>query len=200
MWEFLKDVFNFIKDIFLLILLVVLVIFLSNRKPAITYHIIPSKIDVEFAEQTRNIIKKSGIKYNVEEIDKKEQADIIIELVQEDKLVNEFKKEYYPGTNKLIRFSATWQHPKPYVAINMQNWINGVPESGLTLTEYREYVILHEFMHALGYHHQPCNEQTAVNGVCPVLYQSTRGCPKGFKCGHKITEIDYTRRIPNSYF
>ena len=50
-------------------------------------------------------------------------------------------------------------------------------------------------MHALGYDHQPCNTTTATNGRCPIMYQSTIGCPEGFKCGYNISAADYTKRL-----
>jgi hypothetical protein len=52
----------------------------------------------------------------------------------------------------------------------------------------------------LGFDHQPCNNDTAPNGICPVLYQSTRGCPTGFKCGYEVTKFDYNKKIKGSYF
>ena len=55
-------------------------------------------------------------------------------------------------------------------------------------------------MHALGYDHQKCDSNTAVNGVCPILYQATRGCPDGFKCGYEVLPVDYNDKISGSYF
>ena len=76
---------------------------------------------------------------------------------------------------------------KPNIYIDDVNWTNGVVESGLTADEYKSYVIEHEFGHALGYNHLPCE---LADGTCPVLYQSTVGCPDGTKCGYKVAKKD----------
>lgn len=169
----------------------------------ITYYVVPSITNPEFARETREILTHSDIsnKYSIREVSDLEYADIVIELRSRASLTKDHSKiEYYPGTNKQIRFSFTWQRPKPYVAIDDINWTYGVDESGLSLKEYRKYVIQHEFMHALGFDHQPCNAETAKNGRCPVLYQATRGPPPGFKAGYEVTDVDYTKKLENPYF
>ena len=162
------------------------------------YYIHDSNTNLEFKAETRAILINSRInnKFTIRETDDQKLADISIELRSRSSLTKHHSNlEYYPGTTKPIRFSFTWQYTKPYIAIDDINWTNGVKESGLSLFEYRKYVIQHEFMHALGYDHQPCNTNTAVNGVCPILYQSTRGPPVGFKSGYEVLDIDYTKKI-----
>ncbi len=173
------------------------------KEQNITYYIHTSLSNPEFKQETRGILKNSAInhKYKIKEVNDPNAADIVIELRSRVSLnVDHNKPEYYPGTNKQIRFSFTWQRPKPYIAIDDINWTYGVAESGLSIDEYRKYVIQHEFMHALGYDHQPCNNETASHGRCPVLYQATRGPPKGFKAGYEVTPIDYTKKLDNPYF
>ncbi len=163
----------------------------------------PSATNPEFQSETREIIRNSNMntKYSIHEVGSRDLADVTIELRSRDSLTADHSKvEYYPGTNKRIRFSFTWQRPKPYVAIDDVNWTYGVDESGLSVKDYRKYVIQHEFMHALGYDHQPCNADTAKNGVCPILFQATRGPPVGFKSGYEVTDIDYTKKLENPYF
>jgi hypothetical protein len=187
-------------DLILLALAGIILYFLLKYPVYITYFIKSNNSD--FIRETRKILKESSInnRYKIKEVFD-ETADIVIELRTRESLMDVSDKiEYYPGTKKQIFFSYTWQFPKPYIAIDETNWFMGVPESGLSLENYRKYVIQHEFLHALGFDHQPCDETTAVNGICPILYQSTRGCPPGFKCGYDVTDADYTKRIKKTYF
>lgn len=196
--DFLSDVGNL-----LLLVLAGIILYFLLRTKEITYYIVPSENNIDFARETREILAHSDInnRYSIKEVSDKKQADITIELRSRASLTNDHSKiEYYPGTNKQIRFSFTWQHPKPYIAIDDINWTYGVEESGLSLHEYRKYVIQHEFLHALGFDHQPCTAETAVNGRCPVLYQATRGPPKGFQAGYEIIPVDYTKKLDNTYF
>ena len=193
---------NTIINLLLLLLVGIFLYYVSKFKD-ITYYIIPSKTNPEFVNETKEILKHSNInnKYSIKNVDNPSNADITIELRSRDSLTADHSKiEYYPGTDKQIRFSFTWQRPKPYIAIDDMNWTYGVQESGLTLSEYRKYVIQHEFMHALGFDHQPCNKRTAKNGQCPILYQATRGPPSGFKSGIEVTDLDYTKKLRNPYF
>jgi hypothetical protein len=185
--------------------------FINGIFKTYTYYIKESDIDPNFKQETREIMKNSKInnKYSIKETNDQFNADIMLELVDRNKLTTyQSKPKYYPGTSKMIRYSLTWQQnlfypsakPQPYCAIDSVNWLEGVPESGLTIRQYREYVIQHEFLHGLGYDHQECNANTAVNGVCPILYQSTVGCPKGFKCGYEVADIDYSKKIEGATF
>lgn len=187
----------------LVILVVCILVYWIHKSSAIKYYIVGLPEHPEFIPETRQILNTSKIleSHNIKEVHNIDQADIVIRLKHRKDLdAHHSKFEYYPGTQKPIRFSFTWQNPKPHIAIDHINWRDGVKESGLTVSQYRRYVIQHEFMHALGYDHQPCNKDTAPGGVCPVLYQSTRGPPAGFKCGHEVTPYDYGKKIPGSYY
>ena len=109
-------------------------------------------------------------------------------------------KMQYDSENQPIYFSYTYNTTPRKIIFDPGNWLFGVKRSGLTLNDYRNYVVRHEMLHALGYDHQECNEKTAVlvNGemVCPVMYQSTRGPPAGFVCGSEIQPVDYTKLLP----
>jgi len=191
-----------IGNILLIIILIIVLCIWHKYNQAITYYVEPSELDNQFTHEVINIIRTSNInkKIKLKNVSQQKDADITIRLVHRSKLLNVYgKPEFYPGTNKKIWFSFTWQEPKPHIAIDSENWLKGVEESGLSLHDYRKYVIRHEFMHALGYDHQPCNELTAVNGRCPILYQATRGPPKGFQSGIEINEYDYTKRLPKTY-
>jgi hypothetical protein len=153
----------------------------------------------DFIWETREILNNSSINqtHNIMEVLDEKNADITIELKPRHELIDMYKdEEYYPNTKKQIWYSFTQYGTKPIrIYIDDANWIYGVEESGLSHSEYKKYVIQHEFMHALGYDHQECNENTATNGICPIMYQATKGCPEGFQCGYNITKADYTKRL-----
>lgn len=196
--EFLKDLSN---SFYLVILIVIFVFILVYTNQTITYMVVPSAIDPNFTIQANHIIKTSSLykKYNLREVNK--DADITIYLTPRKDLDKWHKdKKFYPD-GKEIRYSMTWQGKKhkPKIYIDDQNWLNGVKESELSLQDYRQYVILHELMHGLGYGHQECNQETANNGTCPIMYQSTVGCPDGFKCGKTPIEADFTKKLNERY-
>lgn len=63
------------------------------------------------------------------------------------------------------------------VLINQDRWLRASAASGLSLDEYRTYVILHEVGHLLGRAHHACAADDARK-PCPVMYQQTisKGC------------------------
>ena len=198
------DITIALRDILKLFFLIIagILLYLILTPKSITYFIGLSDTHPDFKSEAHRIIQTSSLnsRYNIREVSNENQADIVMELRDRKSLdVHHKVPEYYPGTKKQIRFSLTWQFPKPYIAIDKDNWTYGVPESNMTLQEYRNYVIRHEFMHGLGFDHQPCNASTAVNGVCPVLYQATRGAPAGFKCGQDAIDVDFAKKIPGAY-
>lgn len=197
----LSTLFTGMLDLVLVVLLIVaLLYYLQQKNKPILYYI--DSADADFYLHASEIMRKSSIraKHRIAETRDLEKAEISIRLGTVEEMDRHAgDREYYPS-GKPIRFSYTWQRPKPHILIDPINWSKGVPESGLTLSEYREYVIQHEFLHGLGYDHQPCNADTAVGGRCPILYQSTRGPPKGFLCGYTVQPADYQKRITGAYF
>lgn len=202
----ISDILTFIRNVLtdgvvLLVLLVCLAVLCLASNGSRTYtYFVDDTYNADFAAQSSRILRDSVINdtHNIREVLDKNSADIEIYLVPRDEMMKKRGTkplEMYPGTNKPIYFSWTYQQPKPTIYIDEINWLYGVEESGLSLADYRTYVIQHEFMHALGFDHQECNERTAPGGVCPIMYQSTRGCPKGYKCGYKVTKFDYEKRI-----
>ena len=62
------------------------------------------------------------------------------------------------------------------VMINLARWMEGAAPSGLSLADYRHYVISHEVGHALGHGHVDC---PAAGAPAPVMVQQTislEGC------------------------
>lgn len=158
------------------------------------YYVVPSEIDIHFQQQVREIINKCKWNklYRLREVHCEELANTVITLVDRSALdsLHTMKDKYPDG--RPIRFSMTLTRPMqiPKIYIDSVNWLKSVPESKLSIKEYRQYVIIHELGHALGYDHVPCNKNTTVNGTCPVMYQSTRGCPNGFNCGTDVLFSD----------
>jgi hypothetical protein len=153
----------------------------------------------DFKQEANDILINSPLNkdYSIKLVDKADDPILTIKLTERSELDRYHKTKDLYDDGKIIRFSITEQSKikKPVIYIDKENWTNGVIESGLSIQDYRKYVITHEFMHGLGFDHQPCDSINNINGVCPVMYQSTRGCPKGFKCGHDITPFDYTKKL-----
>ncbi len=188
-------------DLFWLVIFIVVVfivirldgpqrLILGGNDYVVKYYTFPSEIDLSFREQVRNILTNSrwNTKYNIKEVDDAKSANVHIYLTARKDLDYAHKEpEYYESNpKKQIRFSITTQshtmHPR--IDIDSLNWLNGVEESGLTLQQYRSYVIEHEFGHALGHDHLEC-----LNGQCPVMYQATRGCGSS-KCSYTVSDKD----------
>jgi hypothetical protein len=143
------------------------------------YYIYASKLDLNFKATVMRIIAGMGREIDLSPAERRSAADFTIRLVPRVYLDNfHTKKEFYPASGKEIRFSFTVDDTRIY--IDGTNWKQGVPESGLSRTAYRTYVIQHEVGHALGHRHKKCNWVTATGRKCPVMYQMTRGPPIGF--------------------
>ena len=182
--------------LFLLLVFTVLFIIYAYSDSKIMYYFIEnSDLDENFKEITSNILHNTKWRniHNIQEVQNNAYSDIIIKLSTDEELdkwhKNKLEDKYYDGNP--MRFSITWQgiKSKPKVYINYKNW-QGVPYSGLGIDEYRKYVIEHEFGHALGYDHLECNSSTVVDGRCPVMYQSTRGCGE-YNCGYMPSIKDF---------
>ena len=196
--------------IFLLFIALIIIIFYIQSIPSapITYYIQDSPIDRNFKQKVSDILLNSNwrTQYNVKELTDEEHhyqpADINIQLSNRQSL-NHWQEstDVYPD-GRPMRFSITTQYRNipPQIYIDSENWLYGVKESGLTLEQYREYIINHEFGHGLGINHRTCDEKNNIDGICPVMYQSTRGCPKGYRCAYRPNNLDYTAdKIPNAY-
>jgi hypothetical protein len=170
----------------------------SKANIPLNYYVFKSEHDDQFVNKVQNIINNSEINNRLNFVNDINKANIVLQLLTDIeiiKLKGGYDEEYYPGTKKKIKFSFTYYKTVPIeIYINYDNW-ESCPESGLSVQEYQQYVILHEMMHALGYDHVECNNKTSTNGICPIMYQSTRGPPNGFKTGNQITSVDYTKLI-----
>jgi predicted Zn-dependent protease len=143
----------------------------------------------------KNIIKKSGWnnEFQLIEVNNRKDADIVITLAERPSLDKYHTTPIYYDDGREVRLSwtiATGNY-KRKILIDKENWLNGVPDSGLSIKDYRTYVINHEFGHGLGFEHQPCDCQ-GQKCVCPVMYQMTRGVPEYGVPGYTVTPQDYT--------
>ena len=184
---------------------------LTNHRPKnltkdkILVLINPSDQDPEFVEKVTDILNHTKFTPGNKLLEisitsnKNDKPDVTLELGDRDTMHKNNKVEK-DANGEIIYFSYTYNTTPRKIIFDPGNWLFGVKRSGLALNDYRDYVVRHEMMHALGYDHQECNEQTStlIDGkmVCPVMYQSTRGPPPGFTCGSQIAPVDYTSLLP----
>lgn len=180
---------------FVILIIVVLLFVLFLRKPRRKVWIDPT--NAQFADEYKAILLSDRAltdRFDLAFVEKN-NADIKIHLIPRHKMIelSGAHEKYDDGSP--IYFSWTYQKPSPTIFIDEENWTNGVPRSDLSVDNYRKYVAKHEFLHALGYDHQPCNDK-----VCPIMYQATRGPPTGKQCGFNITDADWMSRIAGSFY
>ena len=88
------------------------------------------------------------------------------------KLTNEKIKSLLPKENDLYGLSVTDKRSNPTrIYFSAENWHNG--GGGYTkLSDYRIYVVNHEFGHALGHGHSKCPKP---GGPADIMQQQTLG-------------------------
>jgi len=113
-----------------------------------------------------------------------EPADVVIGIAP--------SRDYYRYIKgKKVYFSVTfYKENPPLILFDPHNYQYGVKESGLSVKNYRKYLINHEFAHALGKDHLKCYP----GKTCPVLYQMTKGLPPKSKPNYKVTPRDRASR------
>lgn len=194
----LASILHILYDNIIYLLLLIIIIAVAMSRPVFKYYVKSSNIDPNFKQQVVDIISTCAWNksYKLQLANNELLANCSIELVPRATLDHLHGTDIY-ADGRPIRFSVTVTKPgqNPIIYIDDGNWLNSVPESKLTIKEYRQYVIVHELGHALGYAHQLCNNDTATYGICPVMYQSTRGCPDGFQCGTDVSYSDWLNRL-----
>ena len=160
----------------------------KKRMPyVLKYYVVDSNIDPTFKVQVNKIVK-NNLDHRLKEVQNRSDANVTIELNYREDL-NKFKSSHdkYPdGTPIFFSYTSFSLNPlsiNSSIHIDHINWLKGVSFSGLTLEQYRQYVVLHEFGHALGYDHMKIDAPTLDNRT-PIMFQSTRGVPNGVKAGY----------------
>lgn len=59
-----------------------------------------------------------------------------------------------------------------HMYLNSDRWFHGADKSKLSLTDYRQYMVLHEIGHILGHDHKKC---PCKNCPAPIMMQQTKG-------------------------
>ncbi len=179
--------------LFILFIIIILYLFYQEfiYREEIRFYIYPSSTDPNFVNQVTDIIKKCkwNDKFELISTTSLNNADVSMELANRESIKFDDDSKY-PNGEKIYFSVTSFNNSIPHTQIDNINWRDGVSQSGLNLTEYRKYLIIHEFGHLLGYDHQECS-----NGICPVMHQATRGTPIGSKHLIDVTAIDYTNPI-----
>ncbi len=176
----------------IIILIIVLVYVVLQRAPVksvYTYYVEPSTIDPDFPQKVEDILRRSSWneQYNIRR-QSVDGAVVRIKLVDRATMIakNPPKDKYADGSPIYFSFTKQSTSTPPEIWIDADNWRYGVSRSGLSVADYQKYVINHEFGHALGMDHVKCGDAA----VCPVMWQSTRGCGKS-QCGADVTKADF---------
>jgi hypothetical protein len=93
-------------------------------------------------------------------------------------------------------FSVTLMDENPRVTLfNFENWTN-VPKNlkNYSVNDYRTYLILHEFGHAICSLDHP---RKIVFGPCPIMVQQTRGLPEGTTKNLWPLELEKKKALKN---
>jgi hypothetical protein len=151
-----------------------------------------------FKNEVRNIINNSGWnnKYSFIETDSN-KYDIGIGLKSREYMEKTNSRKEYDINENRIYLSRTWiKYPSflkrsdnpdaREIEIDENNWNYGVKQSGLSIPNYKKYVINHEIGHAIGYDHKKCYS----NQNCPIMYQMTKGVPNNSIPSYNVNEKD----------
>ena len=133
------------------------------------------------SDEKRGISRLGNVKYM--RVDSISSADIIAHLVPQS-YVNS-KCGFSNLSCSMISPSAS--HDDIY--FSLENW-NGASKFSGSISDYRAYVINHEFLHCRPFHlNHP--EAKTIGAYCarnkgklPVMYQQSRGVPRKTNCKH----------------
>lgn len=159
----------------------------------------------KFVQTTEDTLNKSRINDYVDiyRVNSKREADIIIRLVTREEAIELIKKSKIVSMedvkdNKFFSW-VEYLKAKPEVNIDYEKWLKGSEINyGISLKKYRETLIQHEFLHALGYAHVNCNVNTKLGNKCPLMFGPATTYKKNHIHNHEVTAIDFSERLPRA--
>lgn len=129
----------------------------------------------------------------VQRVEPNQNPDVIISLTS--------TKTTHTLCGKEIPFETScWHRPTKRVVINVARWVRGAVVYARDLSGYRNYLINHEFGHALDIGHSACAENGAP---APVMMQQTFGVANNFvsqlNAGQDVVPADGKVCTPNAF-
>jgi hypothetical protein len=148
----------------------------------IKYYINPDRHSTVFQDKIRSTLNHAtkGITARTngavvyKQTGEKNKADLVVSLTSQKKI------NQVCGFSKLSCSVVSYDTKYPdKIMLSLENW-NGaaLPKFGGTLSDYRTYVINHEFLHCRPFRHDHPRLSRCSNGEkTPVLHQQTLGLP-----------------------
>lgn len=161
----------------------------KSRTTTVRYYIAENSGDDEFAKAVHDTLSNrkmgivavaasSGKPVRYREVKSRRNADIIVSLVPQSQIVAKC------GMSELSCTTIYHDRSIPEeILISLENWNGGSDYRG-KLSDYRIYIINHEFLHARPFYldHPTALACLEEGGKLPVMYQQSRGSPDEEKC------------------
>lgn len=151
--------------------------FITNKSPSFA-----NTIKKTLSNKAKGIASLSNIRYS--QVMNKKNADIIVHLLPQSKIDKKCGKDITGLSCSIVSMDHTIIADE--ILFSRENWMGKSNYKG-NLTDYRTYVINHEFLHCYPFHldhpsakvvAEHCKEQRPI----PVMYQQSRGLPPDGKC------------------
>jgi hypothetical protein len=175
----------------------------SKSKSKTYYSYFIDSDHLKFVQTTEDTLKKSQINdfIDIYRVNSKREADILIRLVSREEAIELIKKSKIVSIEDNNTFFSWVEYlkAKPEVNIYYEKWMKGSEiDYGISVKKYRETLIQHEFLHALGYAHVKCNVNTKSGNKCPLMFGPVTTYKKNHIQNHEVTAIDFSQRLPRA--